>query len=148
MTQIVARSNAKRVVVVVPWVELVVGLMLIFGIRVRAAALVCRRVAAKQSRSDIERELARRATSDERRATSMMPTGTMYRIDTRNSPIGGSPEAKVTLVAYLCPRCPYCAQLEPELYQSVIFGKLKGKVKLYVRLFPVRSHAGSTEAVP
>ena len=100
---------------------------------------ICRRVAAGQRRSDIERELARRAAS-------MMPTATVYEIDTRNSPIGGSPDAKVTLVAYLCPRCPYCARLEPELYQSVTSGKLKGKVKLYVRMFPVRSHAGSTEA--
>ena len=100
---------------------------------------ICRRVAAGQSRPDIERELARRATS-------MMPTGTVYRIDTRNAPIGGSQDAKVTLVAYLCPRCPYCAKLEPGLYQSVTSGRLSGKVKLYVRLFPVRSHPGSTEA--
>jgi protein-disulfide isomerase len=100
---------------------------------------ICRRVAAGQRRTDIERELARRAMS-------MMPTATVYQIDTRNSPIGGSPDAKVTLVAYLCPRCPYCARLEPELYQSVTSGNLKGKVKLYVRTFPVRSHAGSTEA--
>jgi protein-disulfide isomerase len=100
---------------------------------------VCRRVAAGQSRSDIERELARRATS-------MMPTGTVYRIDTRSAPVAGSPDAKVTLVAYLCPRCPYCARLEPGLHQSVTSGKLAGKVKLFVRMFPVRSHPGSTEA--
>ena len=100
---------------------------------------ICRRVAAGQSRPDIERELTRRASS-------MMPTGTVYRIDTRNSPIAGSPDAKVTVVAYLCPRCPYCARLEPELYRSVTSGKLAGKVKLYVRMFPVRNHAGSTDA--
>ena len=100
---------------------------------------ICRRVAAGQSRADIEREIARRATS-------MMPTGTVSRIDTRNAPVAGSPDSKVTLVAYLCPRCPYCARLEPELYRSVTSGKLAGKVKLYVRMFPVRSHAGSTEA--
>jgi protein-disulfide isomerase len=100
---------------------------------------ICRRVAAGRSRSDIERELARRATS-------MMPTGTVYRIDTRNLPIAGKADAKVTLVAYLCPRCPFCARLEPELYRSVTAGKLAGKVKLYIRLFPVRSHVGSTEA--
>lgn len=99
---------------------------------------VCRRVAAGQSRSDIERELTRRATS-------MLP-GTIYKIDTRTAPVAGSPDAKVTLVAYLCPRCPYCARLEPELYQSVTVGKLAGKVKFMVRMFPVRSHPGSTEA--
>ena len=100
---------------------------------------VCRRVADGQSRADIERELARRATS-------MMPAGTTYPIDTRNAPVAGSADAKVTVVAYLCPRCPYCARLEPKLYQSVTSGKLAGKVKLLVRMFPVRNHPGSTEA--
>lgn len=100
---------------------------------------VCRRVAAGQSRADIERELARRATS-------MTSTGNSYRIDTKDSAPAGKPEAKVTVVAYVCPRCPFCARLVDELHKSVEGGKLAGQVKLYARLFPVRSHPGSTEA--
>jgi protein-disulfide isomerase len=105
----------------------------------RVAEDVCRRVAAGKSRSEIERELARRATS-------MIPSGTPARIDTKGSTAAGSADAKVTVVAYVCPRCPFCARLMPELERSVESGRLAGKVKLHVRLFPVRSHPGSTEA--
>lgn len=100
---------------------------------------VCRRVAKGQSRADIEREL-------QRRATSMMPSTKAHAIDTKATPIAGKADAKVTLAAYLCPRCPFCAKLMPELYASVTSGRLAGKVKLVARPFPVRTHPGSTEA--
>jgi protein-disulfide isomerase len=100
---------------------------------------VCRRVAAGQAKADIERALARRATS-------MTATGNTYRIELNDSVALGKPEAKVSVVAYVCPRCPYCAKLMRELEKSVADGKLAGKVKLYAKLFPVRGHVGSTEA--
>jgi len=100
---------------------------------------VCRRVKAGQSRADIERHLSHRATS-------MSSTGNTYRIDTKDSSPAGKSDAKVTVVAYICPRCPFCARLMGELEKSIASGKLGDKVKLYARVFPVRSHAGSSEA--
>jgi protein-disulfide isomerase len=105
----------------------------------RLANDVCRRAAAGQDRATIERGLARRATS-------MMPSGKKYGIALANMPPAGDPSSKVTAVLYLCPRCPYCSRMAPALYQEVTQGSLKGKVKLYVRPFPLRSHGKSTEA--
>jgi protein-disulfide isomerase len=100
---------------------------------------ICRRVALNQSRADIERELGRRATS-------MMPTTKPRSIDTKGLTPVGTPDAKVTALLYVCPRCPFCSTLVPTLAESAKNGKLKGKAKLYARLFPLRSHEGSTEA--
>jgi protein-disulfide isomerase len=104
----------------------------------RLARDVCRRVAAGQDRASIERGLARRATS-------MLPSAKRYSIAVDNMPAAGDPSAPVTAVLYLCPRCPYCARMAPALYKEVTQGALKGKVKLYIRPFPLRSHSGSTE---
>ena len=104
----------------------------------RLAASVCRRVKAGQDRGRIERALARRATS-------MMPTGRKYAMDLSKEPVAGDPNAKVKLVAVTCPRCPYCAVLIRGLYREITQGVLKGKVRMQARLFPLRSHPGSTE---
>lgn len=99
---------------------------------------ICRRTAKGQARADIEREL-------QRRATSMMPSGKSYAIDTKSTAAAGKADAKVTLATYICPRCPFCAKLMPDLHASVTNGRLAGKVKLVARPFPVRTHPGSTE---
>jgi protein-disulfide isomerase len=104
----------------------------------RLAEDVCRRAGAGKSQAEIEREL-------QRRAASMMPGGKTYTIDTSTAAVAGNAAAPVTVVAYLCVRCPYCARLAPALYQSVTAGKLQGKAKLLVRVFPIRSHPHSTE---
>jgi protein-disulfide isomerase len=104
----------------------------------RLANQVCRMAKSGKSQADIERALARRAAS-------MGAGGKKYNMDLSVIPPAGSAGAKVTLVAYLCARCPYCARLTPHLYRSVTSGKLKGKVKFYVRPFPIRSHTHSTE---
>ncbi len=104
----------------------------------RLANQVCRMAKTGKSQAEIERALARRASS-------MMPGGTKYKIDLSLTPPAGKAGAKVTLVAYLCARCPYCARLTPHLYRSVTSGKLKGKVSFYVKPFPIRSHQHSTE---
>lgn len=101
---------------------------------VRLANDVCRRAAAGQSSQDIERELARRA------ASTMSPR---VPIDVSSDVTAGDASAPVEIVAYLCGRCPYCAKLTPQLYESVTSGKLKGKAKLVVRPFPIRSHRHS-----
>jgi protein-disulfide isomerase len=105
----------------------------------RLAAAVCRRVKAGQDRAKIERALARRATS-------MLPSAHRYSFDLSHSPAAGDPASKVELIAYACPRCPYCAHLVRGLYAAVTKGALKGKAKLRIRVFPLRSHPGSTEA--
>ncbi|MBN1611933.1 MAG: thioredoxin domain-containing protein [Polyangiaceae bacterium] len=104
----------------------------------RLANDICRRVAAGQDRATIARGLARRATS-------MMRSGKRYPIALTNMPVAGDASAKVTAVLYLCPRCPFCSRMLPALYEAVTQGALKGKVKLYVRPYPLRSHRGSTE---
>ena len=104
----------------------------------RLANMVCREAKAGKSRAEIERSLTRRASS-------MMPSGKKYTIDLSVTTPAGSSGAKVTLVAYVCARCPFCARLVPQLYRSVASGKLKDKVRLYVRPFPIRSHKYSTE---
>jgi protein-disulfide isomerase len=102
----------------------------------RLANDICRRAKAGQNRKAIERELSRRASS---------MTGRKVNIDLSQEPRAGDAGAPITVVAYLCARCPYCARLGPHLYKSVTSGKLKGKAKFYIRVFPIRSHQYSTE---
>jgi protein-disulfide isomerase len=101
----------------------------------RLADDVCRRAGAGNTRTEIERELERRA------ASSM---GNRYAIDLTGAVPAGDPGAKVTMVAYTCARCPYCARLVPAIHESVTNGRLKGKARLYLKPFPIRSHQHST----
>jgi protein-disulfide isomerase len=103
----------------------------------RVAEDVCRRAAAGQSRAEIEHELERRASS---------AIGPKHVIDLDDYSAVGDPNASVTLVTYACPRCPLCARIVPALYASVTAGKLKGKAKLYVKPFPIRTHEHSALA--
>jgi len=104
----------------------------------RLANHICRMAAAGKDRAAIERSLAQRATS--------MMSARPVPIDLSKAERAGEANAPVTLTAYLCARCPYCARLVPKLHKAVTEGALKGKVKMYAREFPIRSHAGSTEA--
>jgi protein-disulfide isomerase len=101
----------------------------------RLADDVCRRAGAGSTRAEIERELERRAAS---------ALGTQYAIDLKGAVPAGDPTAKVSLVVYACARCPYCARLVPALYESVTNGHLKGKARLYLKPFPIRTHQHST----
>ena len=103
----------------------------------RLANDICRRAGAGESRAEIERELLRRAAS-----RSSPKAG----IDLSHAVVAGDPNAPVEIVLYVCARCPYCARLTPALYRSVTAGHLKGKARLYLRPFPIRSHEGSTVA--
>lgn len=103
----------------------------------RLANQICRMAAAGKDRAAIERSLSQRATS--------MMSARPVPIDLSRSDRAGEANAPVTLSIYLCSRCPYCARLVPKLYKAVTEGELKGKVKMYAREFPIRSHAGSTE---
>jgi protein-disulfide isomerase len=57
----------------------------------------------------------------------------------------GSATAPVTAVVYACARCPFCKIMVPALHQAATNGPLAGKVRLYLRPFPIKSHADSTE---
>ncbi|MBL6974875.1 MAG: DsbA family protein [Deltaproteobacteria bacterium] len=106
---------------------------------VRLADFVCRRAAAGQDRTTIQRAL-------QRRATSMMRPGRTVKTDLAKSPMVGCSKAGVKVVAYVCLRCPFCSKMVPELYREVTAGRLAGKVALHLRLFPIKSHTNSMEA--
>jgi len=74
-----------------------------------------------------------------------MTTTQRRAVDTSQFEPAGAATAKVQVVAYVCARCPFCARLITQLQQSVTQGGLKDKTRLHIRLFPIRSHSGSTE---
>ncbi len=104
----------------------------------RLAEDVCRRVADKQDKATITRGISRRARS-------MLPSGKPSAIDLSGLPIHGLQKAPVTLVEYACARCPYCTKITPELFDAISSGPLQGKSKLYLKVFPIRSHDYSKE---
>jgi len=105
----------------------------------RLADWVCRKAAAGQDAAAITRSL-------EKRATSMMRPGKTWAIDLSTAPVAGCTKAQAVVTVYLCARCPYCAKLVPALHREVTSGRLAGRVALYFRLFPIKSHEHSTEA--
>jgi protein-disulfide isomerase len=107
---------------------------------VRLANEICIRVKRGQDEEEIKSSLGRRAKS-------MMPSGKKYKIDTTVFDAWvGDPDSKVEVVAYMCARCPYCAKITPKLYKSMKSGSLKGKVKMHIKIFPIKSHKHGVEA--
>ncbi|MFC1655069.1 DsbA family protein [Myxococcota bacterium] len=103
----------------------------------RLAENICRRVADKEDKDKITRGLSRRARS--------MMEGKKSKIDLENFPAVGEGDAPVAVVEYACARCPFCAKLTPKLHQAVVSGPLKGKARLYFKIFPIRNHEHSKE---
>jgi protein-disulfide isomerase len=99
----------------------------------RLAENICRRVAGGQDEQRIRRDLSRRART-------AMQSGRKVSIKLNGLPVVGEASAPITLVEYACARCPYCSRITPDLYRAVTEGPLKGKVKLYFKLFPIRGH--------
>jgi len=104
----------------------------------RLASEVCRRVAGKQKEAEIIRNL-------ERRGTSMMGTGKKTEMDLSKASWAGDKGAKVEVVVYACARCPFCSKSVPDLYEEMTKGRLKGKARMAMRIFPVKSHEYSKE---
>jgi protein-disulfide isomerase len=109
------------------------------ALAVRLTDEICRRVAAGQDEVHIRRALSRRARS-------MVGGGQLAVVDEAGAPAVGPSDAPVTLVVYACARCPYCSELVPELYRAASGGPLVGTFRMVFRTFPIRGHAGSTEA--
>jgi protein-disulfide isomerase len=105
----------------------------------RLAQDICRRADAGQDRAAIERAIIKRAESMSRNAPPVP-------IDLSNTTPAGEPDAKVNVVAYVCGRCPMCSRLVPSVHKQVSEGPLKGKARLFIKMFPIRTHAYSTEA--
>ena len=99
----------------------------------RLSENICRRVTGGQPRDRIVAALSRRAQNVSAR-------GRKAKISLVGLPVAGDARAPITLVEYACPRCPYCAWMTPEIYDLVAKGPLKGKVKLYLKTFPIRGH--------
>lgn len=104
----------------------------------RLADDVCRLVKAGKDRPSIERAM-------DGRAQSMVDLGSRAPIALDETLAAGDPKAPVRAVVYACARCPFCSALLPKLHQEVTEGALKGKVRLYLRPFPLKNHPGSTE---
>ncbi len=105
----------------------------------RLAENICRRVSDGQDSEEIKHALSRRARS-------MLETSKSANFDLEKTPMAGSIDSKVTVVEYACARCPMCSKLTPLLYRAVTVGKLKDKARLYVKIFPIKSHKFSKEA--
>lgn len=99
---------------------------------------ICRRLLRRQNPKKIKNAMDRRA----RGATAM---GKKAAIDLSSAAVAGDAKAKVTVVIYACARCPFCSKVVPDLHRKVTSGGLKGKVRIYFREFPIRTHAGSVE---
>ncbi len=104
----------------------------------RLSENICRRISKHQDRQEIVRGLSRRARS--------MTGRSKANIDLSFVPPAGVASAKVVLVEYACARCPYCSKSTPKMYNAVVKGQLKGKVRLYFKPFPIRSHEFSKES--
>jgi protein-disulfide isomerase len=104
---------------------------------VRLSNEICLRVKKGQDEEKILGAL-------DKRAKSMMPGAKIYTIDTSALDTwAGESSSKVVLQAYLCTRCPYCSKLAPKLHKAVTNGRLKGKVRIHARMFPIKSHKDS-----
>ena len=105
----------------------------------RLAGEVCRLVAAGKPEAEVRRAL-------EKRAASMPPLAAALTLDEADLDWAGEPAAPVRLVVFACARCPFCSKAVPALHQAVTAGALKGRARLGVKLFPVRSHPYAAEA--
>jgi len=99
---------------------------------------ICRRVLAGQTAPQIKSAL-------DRRARSMTPMGRRAKIDLAGAPPTGSSTAPVTVVVYACARCRMCSRTVPMLDAAVTRGALRGRVKIHLKPFPIRGHAGALE---
>ncbi|MCU0663517.1 MAG: DsbA family protein [Myxococcota bacterium] len=104
----------------------------------RLANDICRQIKLGKARVDIEHALSLRAQS-------MLPNAKLPTFALDENTAAGDPRAPVRVVVYACARCPFCKVVVAALYKEVTSGSLAGKVRLYFRPFPIKSHIGSLE---
>ncbi|MFP4521598.1 MAG: DsbA family protein [Fibrobacterota bacterium] len=79
----------------------------------------------------------------EKRRLSMMPPEEKAEIVLDSAFLIGVPASPVTFVTYICSRCPYCKQFTLKLIDRIEKGDMKGKVRMFVRPWPLKNHEGS-----
>ena len=104
----------------------------------RLASDICRQVKAGDNRKQVERNLTKRAQT-------MLASGPRATMALDEAMRAGAAQAPVEVVVYACPRCPFCKVMVTSLYQAVTEGPLSGKARLYLRPYPLKSHADSSE---
>jgi protein-disulfide isomerase len=104
----------------------------------RHANHLCRLAVLGANKAKLEDLYARRKKS----MTGTPPTATFALDEAARL---GDAQAPVTVVMYACTRCPFCRDLVLALHREVTEDDLKGKVKVYLRPFPLKDHEGSTE---
>jgi len=109
----------------------------------RLAANICGRVSRGQDNGEINRALAARAHA---MLQLEFGRGNPAAIDVKGLPAAGAAEAPITVVEYADGRGPHCARMTPGVYQAVVRGPLKGKVKLFFKPFPLRRNPHAKEA--
>jgi len=67
-----------------------------------------------------------------------------HSFDLQGKPPLGKPQAPVVIVEFTDFKCPFCARLAPLLEKVV--KESPGQVRLYMKLFPLKSHPGSVQA--
>lgn len=105
----------------------------------RLADSICRRAAAGQDEAAIVRGLSRRARS------MITPRTFAIDLDPAAAAVAGEDTARAVLVEYACARCPFCADITPRLYEEITAGRLKGRARMHLKIFPIRSHPHSKE---
>lgn len=105
----------------------------------RLTGELCRRIKAHETDADI-------ATALTLRERSMAPGGRLAVTNLDGVPMLGDPAAPVEVVLYACLRCPFCARLTTALMDQIEQGALRGRVRLYMKIFPLKGHPGSVEA--
>lgn len=111
--------------------------------RCRSALRLANQICTMVKKS-VPKTMIEKAISD--RAKTMLDIGKKANIDLTNASIAGDLKAPVTVTTYLCLTCPFCSKILPDMYDEVTTGKLKGKARLVVKLFPIKGHEGSVEA--
>jgi glutaredoxin len=104
----------------------------------RLANRVCTLVGKGESEEKIKKRLSKRAES-------MMQGQQSPGFNLNGLQPAGDADAPVQVVVYACARCPFCSKIIPNLYKEVTDGRLKGKVRLFFRAFPLKSHQYSKE---
>lgn len=104
----------------------------------RLANRVCELVNKGESEEKIKKRLLKRAES-------MMPGQKIPDFNLSGLQPAGDPNAPVKVVVYACSRCPFCSKIVPSLYREITEGRLKGKVQLFFKAFPLKSHQFSKE---
>jgi protein-disulfide isomerase len=108
-----------------------------------AAAHVCRMAAGGSDRGSIVRSLEKRAMTV---TGPIVPQVRALAPERHAGMVFGDEGAPVTVVMYVCARCPFCSKLVPALYSEVASGRMKGLARLVIRPFPIKSHPNSAEA--